>query len=73
MNFTIDIRPRRQATFPAPLLQMMGIGVGDSLEVEINNNQAVLRPKKQLALDALKAIQTAFRKAKIPEKAMFNR
>lgn len=73
MNFTIDIRPRRQATLPAPLLQMMGIGIGDSLEVEINNNQAVLRPKKQLALDALKAIQAAFRRAKIPEKAIFNR
>ena len=73
MNFTIDIRSRRQATFPAPLLELMGINIGDALEIEVAGKKAILKPKKQVALDALKAIQAAFQKAKIPEKAMFSR
>lgn len=61
MNFTIDIRPRRQATLPSALLQIMGVSVGDQLEVMINDNQAIIKPKKQIALEALGAIQKAFK------------
>jgi len=60
MNFTIDIRPRRQATLPNALLQIMGVSVGDQLEITIKNKQALIKPKKQIALEALKAIQKAF-------------
>jgi len=61
MNFTIDIRPRRQATLPSALLQIMGVSVGDQLEVMIKDKQAVIKPKKQIALEALNAIQKAFK------------
>lgn len=60
MNFTIDIRTRRQATFPDELLKIMGVSVGDQLEITINNKQAIIKPKKQVALEALTAIQKAF-------------
>ena len=60
MNFTIDIRTRRQATFPAELLRLMGVSVGDQLEITIKDKQAVIKPKKQIALEALNAIQKAF-------------
>lgn len=63
MTFTIDIRTRRQATFPEELLRGMGVTVGDQLEVTVKDKQAVIKPKKQIALEALKAIQKAFKES----------
>lgn len=60
MNYTIDIRSRRQATFPGEVLKLMGVTVGDQLEITIKNKQALIKPKKQIALEALSAIQKAF-------------
>ena len=71
MNYTIQIRPKRQATFPEPLLQAMGVGVGDSFEAKINNNkEIVLKSKKQISLNALKELQKAFRESGITEKEL---
>lgn len=63
MTFTIDIRTRRQATFPEELLRVMGVTVGDQLEVTVKDKQAVIKPKKQIALEALTAIQKAFKES----------
>lgn len=67
-TYTIDIRPRRQATFPKSLLKELGVDVGDKLEAEIKDKKIVLKPKKQVFLDALKEIQKAFKESGIPEK-----
>lgn len=48
MTFTIDIRTRRQATFPEELLRVMGVTVGDQLEVTVKDKQAVIKPKNRL-------------------------
>ena len=66
MTYTIDIRPRRQATFPSAVLSALGLTVGDSIQIEISGNKAILTPKKQIALNALKEIQKVFRESKIP-------
>lgn len=69
-TYTIDIRPRRQTTIPRPLLEELGIDVGDKLVAEIKQKQIILKPQKQAALDALKALQKAFQESGISEKEM---
>ena len=70
MNFTIAVRPRRQATLPNELLRLMNVSVGDQLEVTVENKQAVIKPKKQVALEALQAIQKAFRESGVSQKQL---
>lgn len=67
-TYTIDIRPRRQATFPRKLLEEMGLKEGDKVVAEIKNKRVELKPQKQVALDAFKALQRAFKESGIPEK-----
>lgn len=69
-DYTLNIRPKRQATFPAGLLAKVGVTVGDQLLAEVSDKKIVLMPKKQIALDALKAIQKAFQESGISEKEM---
>lgn len=66
-TYTIDIRPRRQATIPEAILQQVGVGIGDQLVASVENETVVLKPKKQAFLDALKAIQKAVAQSGIPE------
>lgn len=69
-SFMIDIRQRRQATFPASLLDALGISQGDAIEIEVVGKQAILRPKKQIALDALSEIQELFKYSGVAEKEL---
>lgn len=69
-TYTIDIRPRRQATFPQELLKEVGVDVGDKLVAEVKNKQVILKPRKQAFLDALKEIQRMVKESGIPEKEM---
>lgn len=66
-TYTIDIRPRRQATFPRALLEKLELGEGDQLQAEVQDKKIILKPKKQVALDAFKALQKAFQESGIPE------
>ena len=68
IKYTIDIRKRRQATFPSDLLQKLGVSVGDSLEITIEKKKASLKPKKQVALNALNEIQRIFSQSAVSEK-----
>ena len=70
MTYTIQIRPRRQATFPSPLLNELGVGVGDSLEISIKGKKAIVKSKKQIALDAFREIQRIVKESGISEKEM---
>lgn len=69
-TYTIDIRPRRQATFPRKLLEELGIGEGDSLVAKVKEKKIILKPKKQIALDAFKELQRAFQESGVSEKEM---
>lgn len=70
MTYTIQIRPKRQATFPSSLLEALGVGIGDSLKVTVKNKKAVVQSNKQVALDALREIQRIFKESGITEKEM---
>ena len=66
-TYTIDIRPRRQATLPRPFLKKLGADVGDALHVEVSGQKAIVKAKKRIALDAFREIQSAFSRSKISE------
>lgn len=68
--YTLDIRQRRQTTFPNAVLKELGLTIGDSFEVEVQNDKAILTPKKKIALDAFEEIQKVFSKTQISEKEM---
>lgn len=67
-TYTLDIRDRRQVTFPSEMLRLLGVGVGDSVEVRVKEKAAIIKPKKQIALEALEELQKAFSNIDIPEK-----
>ena len=69
-TYTLNIRPKRQATFPATLLQEVGLKVGDKLTAQVKDNEIILKPQKQVALDALKEIQRLVKESGVPEKEM---
>ena len=66
-NYTITIRPKRQTTLPGGVLDSLGIGVGDSLNLKVDDGQVILTPKKKIALDALDEIKSAFEKSGVKE------
>jgi len=70
MTYTIDIRQRRQVTLPNELLKQMGISVGDSIEIKVEGKKAVMKSKKQIALEALKEIQRIVKESGISEEEM---
>jgi len=70
MVYTIQIRPKRQATFPSSLLEALGVDVGDAVEVTLKGKKAVIKSKKQIALDALREIQRIVKESGISERKM---
>ncbi len=70
MSYTIDIRQRRQVTLPNEVLKQLGVAVGDSIEIKVEGKKAILKPKKQIALEVLKEIQRIVRESGISEKEM---
>ncbi|OGM73807.1 hypothetical protein A3H19_00485 [Candidatus Woesebacteria bacterium RIFCSPLOWO2_12_FULL_39_9] len=70
MSYSLTIRPKRQVTLPNEILKQLGITVGDSVEIKVEGKKAVLKPKKQIALEALKEIQRIVRESGISEKEM---
>jgi AbrB family looped-hinge helix DNA binding protein len=57
----LSLRPKRQVTLPADVCAVLGLQVGDRLELSVEGEgRLVLRPRKALALEALRAIQAAF-------------
>ncbi len=67
-TYTIDIRPRRQATFPRTLLNQVGLGVGDKLVAQVVDKKIVLKPQRQVALDAFAELQRIVQESGVPEK-----
>ncbi len=62
------LRPRRQLTLPRTVCEALGIDTGDSLDIEVQDGSAVLRPSKQRALDALSEIQAIFAQGDVTER-----
>ncbi len=67
-TYSLNIRPRRQTTFPRKLLEEVGVKVGDKFDAKVKGKEIILKAKKQIALDAFKELQKAFQESGIPEK-----
>lgn len=66
----IIIRPRRQVTLPSELCQQLGIAVGDRLELRVEGQTLIARPKKALARKALSELRQVFGSAAVSEKEL---
>jgi AbrB family looped-hinge helix DNA binding protein len=61
------VRPKRQVTLPKAVCDQMGITEGDELEVTVENCTLIARPRKKVALQALREIQRAFETSGVTE------
>ena len=66
----VVLRPKRQVTIPKEICDQLGIGPGDVLELTVEGSTIIARPRKMVALEALKEIQQAFRRSGITEEAL---
>ena len=69
-TYIIDIRPKRQTTLPKPVLEKVGLSVGDKLLIRVEDNKIILEPQKKIALDALQEIERIVRVSGISETVM---
>lgn len=61
------LRPKRQVTLPKGICNQLGIEPGDVLELLVEDSALIARPRKSVALEALKEIQRAFQRSGITE------
>ena len=66
----VTLRERRQMTLPRELCDALGIAPGDGLDLELVERAILVRPSRQVALAALRAIQEAFAKSGITEEEL---
>ncbi len=66
------LRPKRQVTLPRSVCDQLGIQPGDALEVTVENCALIARPRKTLALEALREIQRAFESSDLSEEELKN-
>lgn len=66
----VVLRPKRQVTLPREICDRLGIGPGDVLELTVEESTLIARPRKTVALEALKEIQQAFQRSGITEEEL---
>jgi len=66
----VILRPKRQITLPTDICQRLGIVPGDKLELVVEGKTLIARPKKAIALEALREIREAFKRSGITEEAL---
>lgn len=66
----VVLRPKRQVTLPKEVCDGLGIGPGDTLELSLDGDTLIARPKKKIALEALREIQEAFKRSGITEEEL---
>ena len=66
----VMLRPKRQVTLPREVCDQLGIQPGDILEVTVEDCTLIARPRKAVALEALKEIQQAFERSGITEQEL---
>jgi len=63
----VSLRPKRQITLPLEVCEKLGLEYGDKLEIKIEKDYFIAKPKKTVALDALNEIRSAFEKSGLNE------
>lgn len=66
----VVLRPKRQVTIPKEICDKLEIGPGDVLELAVEDSLLIARPRKTVALEALKEIQRAFKRSGISEEEL---
>ena len=66
----VVLRPKRQVTLPKEVCERLGIGPGDMLELSVEGSTLVAKPKKAVALEALREIREAFKRSGITEEEL---
>lgn len=66
----VVLRPKRQVTLPKEICDQLGIGPGDVLELTVEDSTIIARPRKMVALEALKEIQQAFQRSGITQEEL---
>ena len=66
----VVLRPKRQITLPKNICTQLGIEPGDVLELLVENSALIAKPRKSVALEALKEIQQAFQRSGITEEEL---
>lgn len=66
----VVLRPKRQVTLPKEICNQLGIEPGDVLELLVEDSALIARPRKSVALEALKEIQQAFQRSGITEEEL---
>ncbi len=66
----VVLRPKRQVTLPKKICDQLGIVPGDVLELTVEDSTIMARPRKMVALEALKEIQQAFQRSGITEEEL---
>ncbi len=66
----VVLRPKRQVTLPREVCEQLGIQPGDILEITVEDCTLVARPRKSVALSALREIQLAFGRSGISEQEL---
>ena len=66
----VRLRPRRQLTLPAEVCEALHLQVGDRLEISLADNGLLVKPKKSIALDALREIRRAFAASRLSEEEL---
>jgi bifunctional DNA-binding transcriptional regulator/antitoxin component of YhaV-PrlF toxin-antitoxin module len=64
------LRPKRQITLPRGMCEQLGISPGDVLELSLEGDSLVARPRKKAALEALSEIRQAFERSGITEEEL---
>jgi len=64
------LRPKRQLTLPRRVCEQLDISTGDVLELSLEGDTLVARPRKKAALEALKEIRQAFERSGITEEEL---
>jgi bifunctional DNA-binding transcriptional regulator/antitoxin component of YhaV-PrlF toxin-antitoxin module len=64
------LRPKRQLTLPRRVCEQLGISTGDVLELSLEGDTLVARPRKKAALEALGEIRQAFQRSGITEEEL---
>ncbi len=64
------LRPKRQVTLPKEICNQLGIKPGDVLELLVEDSVLIARPRKSVALEALREIQQVFQRSGITEEEL---
>ena len=64
------LRPKRQLTLPRGVCEQLDISTGDVLELSLEGDTLVARPRKKAALEALREIRQAFERSGIAEEEL---